>query len=248
MACLLACGPGEAGPDRESVVLVHGLGRSGASMAVLSQRLDRAGYHVAIASYDSRATTLADQAARIGAVVRECCARAMRVHFVGHSLGGLLIRRHLADDPPPNLGRVVLLAPPNRGSHFADWLSDVPIATDVLGPVGRALGTDSADIPATLPPPAYEMGIVAGTRSVHPIGPAAIPGPDDGVVSVEQTRISGVPMVVIPRSHAFIATSRHAADAVKRFLATGSFGSDAGGPAPEDAETELAPDASSTRP
>ncbi len=126
---------------------------------------------------------------------------------------------------------------PLRG---ADWLSDVLIANEVLGPVGRALGTDSADIPATLPPPAYEMGIVAGTRSVHPIGPVAIPGPDDGVVSVDQTRISGVPMVIIPRSHPFIATSRHAADAAKRFLTTGTFEDVGGGPTGRRVETELA--------
>ena len=75
-----------------------------------------------------------------------------------------------------------------------------------------------------MPPPAYEMGIVAGSRSVQPIGPAAIPGPDDGIVSVDQTRIAGVPMVVIPRSHAFIMSSRHAAEAAIRFLRTGEFG------------------------
>ena len=221
---IVGCGSNSASSGEESVVLVHGLGRSGSSMMILSQRLQWAGYHVAIVSYDSRTTTLSDQAAEVAAVVSTCCAEASRIHFVGHSLGGLVIRRYLADDPPPSLGRVVLLAPPNQGSLFVDWLSDVPIATEMLGPVGSALGTDSTGIPATLPPPAYEMGIVAGSRSVQPIGPAAIPGPDDGIVSVDQTRIAGVPMVVIPRSHAFIMSSRHAAEAAIRFLRTGAFG------------------------
>ncbi len=241
LACLIplatlalsGCGARTAVPDRESVVLVHGLGRSGASMMVLSQRLQWAGYHVAVVSYDSRGATLSEQAARIGTVVDDCCRAAASIHFVGHSLGGLLIRRHLADDPPEKLGRVVLLAPPNQGSHFVDWLSDVPLATEVLGPVGRTLGTDSTDLPLTLPEPFYDMGIVAGTRSIQPIGPAAIPGPDDGIVSVEQTRIAGVPMVVIPRSHAFIMSSRHAADAVMRFLRTGTFGDEDTGSHPD---------------
>ena len=220
---LLACGPDPATGESESVMLVHGLGRSGSSMMVLAQRLKWAGYHIAIVSYDSRNTSLPEQAAEVAAAVAQCCADASRIHFVGHSLGGLVIRRYLADDRPPALGRVVLLTPPNQGSLFVDWLSDLPIASEILGPVGSALGTDSTDLPATLPPPDYEVGIIAGSRAIHPIGPVVIRGPDDGIVSIEQTRIGDVPMIVLPRSHAFIMNSRHAADAVIRFLRTGAF-------------------------
>ena len=211
--------PGEG----ETVLLAHGLGRSPASMAVLAQRLEWAGYRVESISYDSRGAPFQEQVTTLAAAVERCCAEAPVIHFVGHSLGGLVIRGYLAESSPSGLGRVVLLAPPNQGSLFVEWLAEMPGGDDALGPAGSALGTGSTDLPATLPPPDYEMGIIAGTRSVQPIGPLAIPGPDDGIVSVEQTRVEGVPVLVLPRSHFLIMNSRHTAEAVIRFLRTGSF-------------------------
>lgn len=215
---------GNPAPDEEAVVLVHGLGRSRASMMVLAQRLEWAGYGVVVVGYRSLRTAFSEQVGTLRSTVERCCAQSPRVHFVGHSLGGLVIRGYLAETPPERLGRVVLLAPPNQGSLFVDWLEEIPVATEVLGPVGSSLGTDSTDIPATLPPPDYEMGIIAGNRAVQPIGHLAIPGPDDGIVSVEQTRVEGVPVIVLPRSHAFIMSSRYTAQAVIEFLRTGEFG------------------------
>ena len=220
---LAGCGGGSDAHD-EAVILVHGLGRSPSSMLILGQRLEWAGYRVTIAEYPSLTASFDEQLKTLHDAVEECCLDASRVHFVGHSLGALVIRGHLAENRPESLGRVVLLAPPNQGSLFVDWLEEMQLASDVLGPVGSALGTDSADIPATLPLPDYEVGIIAGNRSTQPIGPPAIPGPDDGIVSVEQARIGDVPMLVLPRSHAFIANSRHTANAVIRFLRTGEFG------------------------
>ena len=221
----LAC-QGEPAPDRETVVLVHGLGRSPASMMVLATRLERNGYGVVSAAYDSRGDAFSSQVAAVKAVVEGCCARSSRVHFVGHSLGGLVIRGYLAESPPERLGRVVLLAPPNQGSRLADRVSGHAVGQRVLGPVGSALGTDSADIPATLPPPDYDLGIIAGSRSILPTGVLAIPGPDDGIVGVDETRLEGAPMIVLPRSHTFIMNSQRTAQAVVRFLRTGDFGDD----------------------
>lgn len=220
---LLGCETTPFPGEGESVVLAHGLGRTRASMAVLAQRLEWAGYRVESIAYDSRGASFPEQMATLAAAVDRCCAEAPVVHFVGHSLGGLVIRGYLADSRPPGLGRVIMLAPPNQGSLFVEWLGDVPGGPEALGVVGSTLGTDSTDLPATLPPPDYEMGIIAGTRSVHPIGPIVIPGPDDGIVSVEQARVEGVPMLVLPRSHYLIMNSRHTAEAVIRFLRTGSF-------------------------
>lgn len=220
---LTGCGGGPEA-QQEAVVLVHGLGRSPSSMLILSQRLKWAGYQATIAEYPSRTAPFAEQMATLGETVRQCCSEASRVHFVGHSLGALVIRGYLAEQRPDSLGRVVLLAPPNQGSLFVDWLNEMQLGSDMLGPVGRALGTDATDLPATLPLPDYEVGIIAGNRSTQPIGPPAIPGPDDGIVSIEQARIGDVPMLVLPRSHAFIANSRHTANAVIQFLRTGGFG------------------------
>ena len=201
---------------------MHGLGRTRASMALLAERLERAGYDVTNVDYDSRAGTLAEHAETLAAEVSACCAAAARVHFVGHSLGGLVIRRYLADSPPESLGRVVLLAPPNQGSEVADWFREQELG-HLLGPAGMGLGTGETGIPASLPPPEYEVGIIAGNRSLNPIGSALIPGPDDGLVGVENTRIEDVPLIVVPRSHTFLMNDRFTTEAVIGFLRTGAF-------------------------
>ncbi|MXW09624.1 MAG: alpha/beta fold hydrolase [Gammaproteobacteria bacterium] len=212
----------EAGSARESVVLMHGLGRTRASMALLAERLEWAGYDVANVDYDSRGGTLAEHAETLAAEVSACCAAAPRVHFVGHSLGGLVIRRYLADTPPESLGRVVLLAPPNQGSEVADWFREQELG-HLLGPAGMGLGTGETGIPASLPPPEYEVGIIAGNRSFNPIGSALIPGPDDGMVGVDNTRIEDVPLIVVPRSHTFLMNDRFTTEAVIVFLRRGTF-------------------------
>ncbi len=208
---------------RESVVLVHGLGRTEQSFVVLAQRLRWAEYDVTTVGYDSRSAPLQEHAARLADAVASCCRDAPTLHFVGHSMGGMVIRRYLADSPPATLGRVVLLAPPSQGSELAERLRQHPVAAEILGPSGRSLGTGSDDLPATLPPPAYELGIVAGNRSINPVGSAVIPGVDDGAVALDRVGVPGAPIVILPRSHTFIMNSRHAADAVIRFLQTGAF-------------------------
>ena len=215
---------GDPGPGAETVVLVHGLGRSPTSMILLEDRLRQEGFSVARVGYDSRGAHFAEQVDAVREAVGECCAESSRIHFVGHSLGGLLIRGYLAEARPERLGRVVLLAPPSAGSLLVDRLQDFPAALDALGPVGSALGTDSTDLPATLPPPDYEIGIIAGNRSLNLIGTLAIPGPDDGIVGVAETRIDGVPIVVLPVTHTFVMNSPLAARVVVQFLRTGNFG------------------------
>ena len=201
---------------------MHGLGRTRASMALLAQRLERAGYDVANVDYDSRGGTLAEHAETLAAEVSSCCAAAPRVHFVGHSLGGLVIRQYLAEAPPESLGRVVLLAPPNQGSEVADWFAEHELG-HILGPAGMGLGTGETGISASLPPPEYDVGIIAGNRSLNPMGSVLIPGPDDGMVGVDNARIDDVPMIVVPLSHTFLMNGRVTAEAVIGFLRTGAF-------------------------
>jgi len=201
---------------------MHGLGRTRASMALLAERLEWAGYDVANVDYDSRGGTLAEHAETLAAEVSACCAAAPRVHFVGHSLGGLVIRRYLADTPPGYRGRVVLLAPPNQGRDVAAWCREQELG-HLLGPAGMGLGTGETGIPASLPPPEYEVGIIAGNRSFNPIGSALIPGPDDGMVGVDNTRIEDVPFIVVPRSHTFLMNDRFTTEAVIAFLRKGAF-------------------------
>jgi pimeloyl-ACP methyl ester carboxylesterase len=220
---LLMTAPASRADEREAVVLLHGLGRTERSMRPLEQRLEREGYRVHNLGYPSRQHDAEQLIALLAAEVERCCRDAPRVHFVGHSLGGLLARAYLAEAKPPNLGRLVMLAPPNHGSELVDRLGE-PFLRFALGPVAPALGTDGNSLPRRLPPPHFEVGVIAGTRSINPIGSALIPGPNDGTVSVESTRLEGMSdFALVPASHPFIMRSPRVAELVLAFLASGQF-------------------------
>jgi pimeloyl-ACP methyl ester carboxylesterase len=209
-----------AGP--EAVVLVHGLYRSERSMQPLASRLAAAGYTVHNLRYASTQGTPDELEAALEAQVASCCADAAQVHFVTHSLGGILVRAMLARHAPDNLGRVVMLAPPNHGSEFVDWLgSSFAFA---LGPTGRELGTAPTSLPNRLPPATYSLGVIAGTTSWNPFSAWVLPGESDGTVSVASTRLDGMSdFVALPSSHTFILRSDAAAERVLEFLRAGRF-------------------------
>ena len=208
----------------EAVVLLHGLGRGPWGMKLLEWRLEHAGYRVRSIGYDTRSATIESAAASVHDQVQACCAAATRVHFVTHSLGGLVLRALLARHPLPNAGRAVLLAPPNRGSELVDRLGDGPLIRLTLGPLAPQLGTDAHGLPSTLPPPAIPFGVIAGDRWLNPVGAWLLPGPHDGTVSVASTRLDGMSdHLVVPHTHTFIMNSRRVARAVRRFLETERF-------------------------
>lgn len=209
---------------QEAVVLLHGLGRNAGSMALLEQRLSSAAYAVHNIDYPSRKAPPEVLVGLLAESVDACCSEASKVHFVTHSLGGILVRAYLAADMPANVGRLVMLAPPNRGSELTDLLRDQWLFETVMGPTARQLGTDPDSLPNRLPPPPVETGVIAGTGSVNPIGTLVIPGEDDGMVSVCSTWIEGLTdFLVVPKTHAFIMRSTRVTSQVLRFLRTGSF-------------------------
>ena len=134
----------------EHVVLLHGLGRSGWSMRPLARAIGSGGYTVHNLDYPSRSATPEQIVAHLHEQLERCCARADRVHFVTHSLGGILARAYVDRHAPANLGRVVMLAPPNRGSEYVDIAERWRIAK-LLGPTGAQLGTGAQSLPNRLP-------------------------------------------------------------------------------------------------
>jgi alpha-beta hydrolase superfamily lysophospholipase len=127
-----------------SVVLVHGLGRTSRSLVVLERRLERAGFRVVSYDYPSTVEPIERLVDSLAVVVETCCPPASApVHFVTHSMGGVLVRGLLRDSVPAHVGRVVMLSPPNQGSEIVDAFSPSPLLVAVLGPAGAALGTDS---------------------------------------------------------------------------------------------------------
>ena len=147
-----------AASNGEAVVLLHGLGRSERAMRPLGDDLTRAGYAVCNVGYPSRSDPPEALVAEIAAKIQACnVGSAKRLHFVGHSLGGILTRAYLAGTRPENLGRVVMLAPPNRGSQLAAGLTGNAVFRWYYGPAGAELA-DGAHWPA--PPGAF--AVIAG--------------------------------------------------------------------------------------
>jgi len=230
--------PGDPAQARaaDTVVLLHGLARSPASMRPLEEALRGDGYRVVNLGYPSTSRTPEELVAHLQEelepAVRACCDRGDgRLHFVTHSLGGILVRALLARDPPPGVGRVVMLAPPSRGSEIVDALGESPVFRALFGPTGSALGTGEDDLPARLPPPEAPLGVIAGSDSLNPIGSWLIPGPDDGAVAVDRTRVRGMTdFALVDATHPFIMRHPETIALVRRFLRSGSFGRDDAAP------------------
>lgn len=220
---LLACGTPEPGPDAETVVLVHGLGRTRVSMALLGSRIGAAGYHVVNIGYPSTREPMERVVELLRAGLVECCTELEKLHFVTHSMGGIVVRRYLAEHSPQHQGRVVMLSPPSQGSEIVDAFGDSPLRRLLLGPSGSRLGTDSLSLPNRLGPAEFELGIIAGNRTLNPITSWLIPGPDDGKVAVDRARVEGAEFVVVPYSHTFIMNRQEVADEVISFLRSGKF-------------------------
>jgi pimeloyl-ACP methyl ester carboxylesterase len=219
-------------PAAEVVVLLHGYGRSERAMRPMARRLEAQGFRVASVRYHSQAGAPGELVDELEAELAACCARAERVHFVAHSLGGLVLRAYLAEHAEPRLGRVVMLGPPNRGSELADLALRLRPIHRIVGPTALALGTDLASFPNTLGPAEFECGVIAGNRSLNPIGSWLIRDDDDGAVAVASTKLDGMAdFLVLPASHHALLRSRAVAEQTAHFLTNGRFRSE-GAPAP----------------
>ena len=205
---------------REEVILLHGLCRTSRSMMKMQSSLEQAGFKVRNVNYPSRSTTvekLADTV--VGPAVADCRRDgAERIDFVAHSLGAILIRSYLARHTLPELGRVVMLGPPNQGSEIVDKLGGWSLFKAINGVAGTELGTHTNSEPVRLGPVAYPVGIIAGDRSINWINSCLIPGPDDGKVSVQRAKLDGMTdFIVLHTAHPFIMRNRDAIRQTIRF-------------------------------
>ncbi len=209
----------------ETVIVIHGLGRTSASMAILWTRLEQAGFRVLRFGYPSTSEPIETLVDRLQAEVDRCCpAEATTVHFVTHSMGGVLARSYLSQQAQPHQGRVVMLSPPSQGSEIVDAFADSRLLRSLLGPAGTRLGTDAVGIANELPPIRFSLGIITGDRSLNPLESWLIPGPDDGKIGVGRARVEGAAdFLVVPATHTFIMNRGDVADQVAHFLRQGRF-------------------------
>lgn len=225
----LACGgtarAAEPVATPDTVVLLHGLGRSTSAMWVMKTRLKAAGFEVVNIGYRSLSRTPEQILVDVNAEIASCCAKpqgAAKLHFVGHSLGGLLIRGHLARQRYAHLGRVVLIGTPSGGTGLVDKWRD-KWWFEFAGPTARSLGTDGNSFPNSLPKPDYPVGVIAGVKP-NDRNEELLPGDDDGLVPVESTRVDGMAdFIVVEGGHAALRYSPEVARQVTAFLRHGSF-------------------------
>jgi len=208
----------------EKVVLIHGLARTPRSMSKMAKTLGEAGFEVTNIGYPSRSYRIEE----LSLIVRESIACEMvgveRVHIVTHSLGGILVRYIQQNFPLENIGRVVMLSPPNQGSEVVDKLGDMWLFKLVNGPAGSQLGTSPESFLEGLGAVDFELGIITGDRSINWILSLMIPGKDDGKVSVERARVGGMDdFKIVHATHPFIMKKKSVIREVVAFLNSGNF-------------------------
>ena len=212
--------------SQECVVLLHGLLRSSNSMQKMKERLVNENYIVVNIDYPSRKhkiKQLAEIAVEDG--IKKCRSSSCdKINFVTHSLGGILVRKYLKDNTVSELHRVVMLGPPNQGSEVVDTLKNVPGFEFINGPAGMQLGTKKSDLPKSLGPVDFEVGVIAGTKSINFILSTFLPNPNDGKVSVKGSKVEGMTdFVSIPTTHPFMMKNQEVINQVVYFLRNGTF-------------------------
>jgi pimeloyl-ACP methyl ester carboxylesterase len=177
---------------KDCMVLVHGLGRFKTSMQKLGTALAHSGYDVVNWAYPSLLIDITTAADQLNETVRVNAELHEQIHFVTHSLGGIVVRRMLKRSSADKVGAIVMLAPPNRGSALARYLVKNPFFQVVLGPTGAELA-DATHLEETCAIPASGVCVISGTRHddwrnpAHVFSSGKLELPNDGTVSVEET-------------------------------------------------------------
>lgn len=229
---------GTASPNRNDalkhgVVLLHGISRTSRSLRKMQSAVEAAGFATLNLGYPSRRKALEALADEIHpAIERFAAGIDGPIHFVCHSMGGLLVRAYVARYRPARLGRVVMLGTPNGGSEIADRLKNVIAYRAWFGPAGQQLITQrDPALDAILPAVDYPVGIIAGNRSIYPISSTFLPKPHDGRVSVANTRLAGMAdHLVVRASHPWLIRDALAIEQTITFLRDGRFKSHDGRP------------------
>ncbi len=210
---------------QDGVILLHGIGRTHRNMDFIEKNLAAGGYNTCNLSYPSTQNNIAENADFVHEKCKEFISRTPgKLHIVGFSMGGLVARALISRHRPENLGRVVMIGTPNHGSEIADLLNRNKVFRLIYGPAGQQLITENEGYKSQLGTVDFELGIIAGKSTFHPLASIVFKRESDGIVSVESTKIEGMKdHIVIPLSHTLLPVAKQASVLTLRFLETGSF-------------------------
>lgn len=218
----------------DCVVLLHGLAGTPFSMKRIQRHLQREGFQVVNLGYPSREHKIATLSELAIGPALDACGRAQsahadavsprKVHFVTHSMGGIVLRQYLSEYNIPTLGHVVMLAPPNKGNELAARANKSKLARKLIGPALAELAEGRDNVPESLNAVEFSLGVIAGTRSHNPLTNKIVRGKDDGTVSVEATKVQGMrDHVTVPASHMSILFKSRVLKQISAFLSAGQF-------------------------
>ncbi|MDX1400439.1 MAG: alpha/beta fold hydrolase [Kiloniellales bacterium] len=201
------------------VILIHGWGRTSHMFDDLKEALHREGFDVLALSYPSTRASIATHAEVLRELIGDL-EGTKRVSFITHSLGGIVLRRLLVENPifanGVELERAVMIAPPNQGSVMAETLGEHQAFHWIGGPVAKELTPESLE---DLPPPNIPFMIIAGHSGTAEGWNPVIEGDDDGIVGLEETYLEGADAYLrIEAVHTFIAADPEAIKAAIAFL------------------------------
>ncbi len=211
---------------KERVVLLHGLAGFAWSMRRMDSSLQAAGFETCSLPYPSLRHSVETLAADfiVPAILQRFPEADQGLHFVTHSLGGILVRQIAAAGLLPDIRRVVMLSPPNQGSELVDRFGKLRPFRVIFGPAGLQLGTGETALPRRLGPAPFELGVITGTRPILGLLSRLIPGPNDGRVSVARAHLDGMrDFLAVPCSHTFIMLDPAVIEQTVHFLKHGEF-------------------------